>query len=49
MWIPLTLRMLALVNGIDAVSYKQLRNVTACCGYPILLSNWMDAVKAPQP
>ena len=45
MRIPLTLSMLALVKGMDAVSYKQLRNVTACSGYPILFSNWMDAVK----
>ena len=39
--------MLALVNGMDAVSYKELRNLTACFGYPILLSNGMDAVKSP--
>ena len=41
--------MLALVNGMDAVSYKQLKNLTACFGYPILLSNGMDAVKSPNP
>ena len=36
--------MLGLVNGVDAVSYKQLKNLTATQGYPILLSNGMDAV-----
>ena len=39
--------MLALVNGMDAVSYNRLRNLTVCCGYPALLSNGMDAVKSP--
>ena len=38
--------MLALVKGMDAVSYKQLRNLTACSGYPILFSNSMDAVNS---
>ena len=34
--------MLDLVNGKDAVNYKQLKNLTACFGYPILLRNeWM--------
>ena len=41
--------MLALVNGMDAVNYKQLKNLTVCFGYPILLSNGMDAVKSPNP
>ena len=41
--------MLALVNGMDAVNYKRLKNLTACFGYPILLSNGMDAVKSPNP
>ena len=41
--------MLVLVNGMDAVSYKQPKNLTAYTGYPILLSNWMDAVKSPNP
>ena len=38
--------MIALVNGMDAVSYKRLKSLTACFGYPILLSNVMDAVKS---
>ena len=29
---------------MNAVSYKQFLNLTACFGYPILLSNGMDAV-----
>ena len=37
----------ALVNGMDAVSYEQLRNLTVCFGYPALLSNGMDAVRSP--
>ena len=41
--------MLALVKGMDAVSYKQLRNLTACSGYPILFSNWMDDVNSSGP
>ena len=39
--------MLGLVNGMDAVSYKQLENLTDSKGYPNLLSNWMDAVNSP--
>ena len=38
--------MLAPVNGMDAVNCKQLGNLTACFGYPIMLSTWMDAVKS---
>ena len=38
--------MLALVNGMDAVNYKRLEKLTACFGYPILLSNGMDPVKS---
>ena len=49
MWIPLTLGMLAIVNGMDAVNYKQFRNSNVCFGYPILLSNGMDAVSSPNP
>ena len=45
----LTLWMLALVNGMDAVSYNRLMNLTACFGYPILLSNEMDAVNSLTP
>ena len=41
--------MVALVNGMDAVSYKQFLNLTACFDYPILSSNGMDAVKSPNP
>ena len=41
--------MIALVNGMDAVSYTQLRNATACFGYPIMLRNGMDAVNSPNP
>ena len=41
--------MIALVNGMDAVNYKRLKNLTACFGYPIMLSNGMDAVKSPSP
>ena len=41
--------MLALVNGMDAVSSKLLRNLAASRVYPILFSNWMDAVKSPNP
>ena len=41
--------MLALVNGMDAVNYKLLQNLTAQKGYPILFSNWMDAVNFPNP
>ena len=39
--------MIALVNGMDAANYRGLKNLTVCFGYPILLSNGMDAVKAP--
>ena len=39
--------MLALVNGMDAANYKWPNNLTACFGYPILLSSGMDAVKSP--
>ena len=39
--------MIALVNGMDAANFKGLKNLTACFGYPILLSNGMDAVKSP--
>ena len=31
---------------MDAENYKRLKNLTACFGYPILLSNGMDAVKS---
>ena len=41
--------MIALVNGMDAVNYKRLKNLTACVGYPILLSDGMDAVSSPNP
>ena len=41
--------MLAIVDGMDAVNYKQFRNLIACFGYPILLSNGMDAVNSPNP
>ena len=34
--VPLTLMDASSCNGMDAVSYKQLRNLTACFGYPIL-------------
>jgi len=34
---------------MDAVSYNRLKNLTACFGYPILLSKGMDAVKSPNP
>ena len=34
---------------MHAVSYKQLRNLTVCLGYQILLSSGMDAVKSPNP
>ena len=46
MWIPLTLRMPALVNEIDAVNYKHFRNLNVCVGYQILLSSGMDAVSS---
>ena len=46
LWIPLALRMQALVNGMDAVNHKQLRNLTACSGDTILLSTWMDDVNS---
>ena len=36
--------MLSLVDGMDAVSYKQRRNLTVCLGYQILMSSGMDAV-----
>ena len=38
--------MQALVNGMDAVNYKQLRNLTACSGDSILFSTWMDDVNS---
>ena len=38
--------MLALLNGMDVVSYKLFRNLTAQKGYPILLSNLMDTVNS---
>ena len=38
--------MQALVNGMDTVNYKHLRNVTACSGDSILLSTWMDDVNS---
>ena len=44
---PPALRMLSLVKGMDAVSYAQLRNLTACSGYPILLGNGTDEVNVP--
>ena len=47
LWIPLTLAMLAFVNGLDDVNYKQLQNLTACVGYPVHLSNGMNAVSSP--
>ena len=36
--------MLALVNGMDAAS--ELKNLTACSGYTIMLSTWMDDVNS---
>ena len=41
--------MLALVNAMDAVSWEQRRNLTACFGYPILLSNEVNAANSPSP
>ena len=41
--------MLALVNGMDAVSYTQLMSLTAFFSFPIMLSNGMEAVKSPVP
>ena len=42
--------MLSIVTGMDAVSYKQLKNLTASkTGYPIMLRNGMDAVNAHNP
>ena len=38
--------MQALVNGMDAVNYKQFRNLTACTGDSILFSTWMDDVNS---
>ena len=38
--------MQALVNGLDTVSYKQLRNLTACSGDSSLLSTWMHDVNS---
>ena len=49
MWIPLTLRMLALVNGMDAVNYKQFRTLNVYFVDQIMLSNGMDAVSSPNP
>ena len=34
---------------MDAVNYKQLRNLTACSGDSILLSTWMDDVNSTNP
>jgi len=31
--------MLALVNGMDAVSYKQFWDLNVCFGYTIMLTN----------
>ena len=39
--------MLALVNGMDVVSYTKLTILTDCFGYPTLLCNGMDAAKSP--
>jgi len=39
--------MLALVNGMDAAS--ELKNLTACSGYTIMLSTWMDDVNSTNP
>ena len=41
--------MIALVNGMDAVNYKRLKNLTACFGYPVLLRNEMGVVNSPSP
>ena len=41
--------MLAIVEVKDAVNYKQVKNLTAKQGYPILWSNGMDAVNPPNP
>ena len=41
--------MISLVKGMDAMSHEQLRSLTACFAYPILLNNGMDAVKSPNP
>ena len=37
------------VDEMDAVSYRTITNLTACFGYPVLLSNEMDAVSSPNP
>ena len=41
--------MLGLVNGMDAVNYKQLKNLTDSKGFSNMLSNLMDAVNSPNP
>ena len=46
MWIPLTLMMLALVNGMGAVNYKQLRTLNVYFVDQIMLSNGKDAVNS---
>ena len=38
--------MLGLVNGMNAVNYKPLKNLTDSTGYLNLFSNWMDAVNS---
>ena len=46
---PRTLMDASSVNGMDAVNYKLLQNLTASKGYPLLFSNWMDAVNSLNP
>ena len=41
-----TLWIIALVNGMDAVNYKQVMSLTAFLSFPIMLSNWMEGVKS---
>ena len=46
LWIPLTLRMLAIANGMDAVNYKQFRTLSVHFVDQIMLSNGMYAVNS---
>ena len=48
MWIQLTLMMLALVNGADAVNYKHFRTLNVYFVDQIMLSSGMDAVSYKQ-
>ena len=41
--------MLALDNGMDAVSYKKPKNLTACFGYPTLVEQWDGCCEFPLP